>query len=286
MVCIRSGNTGIAEAVMAKAIQSAKEGRKILLLLEYGNLEKTARIKIGKDSIPTEMRDYVRVQHVTFYPSQQLLWAGSSGWGGEWRQDSSGAFQSGEAEGQATKQRSFEGRPTGFNEFRVDAWLYSPAGEPLKTVPISGFRELVKIVSNTTSSLTVSGQRPICQLNRDFLMVPESKPSSGTGPSQKTTWVDLRHEVLPPDSTFDTMAPATQLGWQPYGTIERTSFTTRPDAVAGTPAAALQTIRYKSEEEEGREDEWFMENENEEETDRDDGVHSYRGDILWSNSFL
>ncbi len=50
------------------------------------------------------------------------------------------------------------------------------------------------------------------------------------------------------------------------------SFTTRPDAVAGTPAAALQTIRNRSEEEEGMEDMWSMENENEDETDLDDGM--------------
>ena len=40
MACIRSGDTGITEAVMEKARQSAKAGYRILLLLEYGQAEK------------------------------------------------------------------------------------------------------------------------------------------------------------------------------------------------------------------------------------------------------
>jgi hypothetical protein len=220
-------------------------------------------MSMGLNSIPTEMRDSVRVQHVIHYPSQQLLWAGSSGWKGEGRQDSTGAFQSGKVEGQASKQRSADGKPVGFNENRVDAWLFSPTTTPLTTFSNSGFRELVKIVSNTTALLPVSGQRPICTLNREFLS--KSKPiiTAGTNceinedhlvqaepPSKKPIWVELRHEALKPDITFDTMFPATNLGWQPFGAIERKSFMTRRDPVAGSSAAVLQAIRSRSEEKE------------------------------------
>jgi hypothetical protein len=234
MACIRSGDTGITEAVMEKARQSAKAGYRVLLLLEYGQAEKASTMSMGANSIPTEMRDSVRVQHVIHYPSQQLLWAGSSGWKGEWRQDSTGAFQSGEVEGQASKQRSVDGKPVGFNENRVDAWLFSPTTTPLTTFSNSGFRELVKIVSNTTALLPVSGQRPICTLNREFLSKSKPTITSGTNremnedhlvqaepPSKKPIWVELRHEALKPDITFDTMFPATNLGWQPFAWCNR-----------------------------------------------------------------
>jgi len=82
MACIRSGDTGITEAVMEKARQSAKAGYRILLLLEYGQAEKGSAMSMGVNSVPIEMRDSVRDQHVIHYPSQQLLWAGSSGWKG------------------------------------------------------------------------------------------------------------------------------------------------------------------------------------------------------------
>ena len=133
-----ASDTGITEAAMEKARQSAKAGHRILLLLEYGQAEKGSTMSIGEKSVPTEMRDSVRVQHVTYYPSQQLMWAGSSGWGGEWRQDSTEAFQSGEAEGQASKQRSVEGKAVGFNENRVDGWLFSPVTSPLITFSMPG----------------------------------------------------------------------------------------------------------------------------------------------------
>jgi hypothetical protein len=46
------------------------------------------------------------------------------------------------------------------------------------------------------------------------------------------------------------MFPATNLGWQPFGAIERKSFMTRRDPVAGSSAAVLQAIRSRSEEKE------------------------------------
>jgi hypothetical protein len=157
------------------------------------------------------------------------MWAGSRGWDGDWRIDSTGVFQSDELEGQAAKQRSREGKPVGFNENRVDAWLYSPAVGPLIKITEAALRELIKIVSNTTSALPLSGQRPICKLNRDFMTrrmqnsTPETSllgqqracESDGNSaieeaeiPSKKPTWVELRHEALIPDEIFDTMAPA------------------------------------------------------------------------------
>jgi hypothetical protein len=44
------------------------------------------------------------------------------------------------------------------------------------------------------------------------------------------------------------MSPADKFGWQPFGDIDRKPCTLKPDAVAGSPAAILQEIRFNSEE--------------------------------------
>jgi hypothetical protein len=129
MACIRSGDKAVLETVMAKARLSAKTGRRILLLLEHGDAEKEAQILVGERSIPAEMKGCIRVQHLVSYPSNQLMWAGSRGWDGDWRIDSTGVFQSDELEGQAAKQRSREGKPVGFNENR--GWMPGCTPPPL-----------------------------------------------------------------------------------------------------------------------------------------------------------
>ena len=93
MACIRSGNVELTKSVIAKAIQSAKAGFQILLLLEHGEDEKDKEMKTGITSIPMTEREFVRVQHVVTYPPKQLMWTGSCGWSGEWKQDQTGAFQ-------------------------------------------------------------------------------------------------------------------------------------------------------------------------------------------------
>ena len=247
MACIRSGYSTTMETVMSKAIESAKNGIQILLLLEYGEDEKIHQTKTGTMSIPVEDRDCVRVQHVISYPSGTLMWTDSCGWSGEWTQDATGVFQACEDEGKAEKQRSIQGKAVGFNAKRVDAWLYAPTSRPLITISEEAFRNLVKVISNTTSTFPSVGHRPICRMNNDFLRKADT-------PSIKPSWVELRHETLTPDATFDTTAPAARIGWQPYGDIERKAGTFRPTAVAGSPAAILQGIRLKSEEHDGTEE--------------------------------
>jgi hypothetical protein len=188
MACIRSGNVALTKSVIAKAIQSAKAGFQTLLFLEHGEQEKDQEMKTGATSIPTTERECVRVQHVITYPHQQLMWTGSCGWSGEWTQDQTGAFQSCEAEGQASKQRSVQGKAVGFNENRVDAWLYASASAPLMKIS-EAFRELVKVVANTTSPFPAIGQRSICKINKDFL-------TKAITLSAEPSFMELRYEAL------------------------------------------------------------------------------------------
>jgi hypothetical protein len=248
MACIRSGNVELTKSVIAKAIQSAKAGFQTLLLLEHGKDEKDQAMKTGTTSISANDREFVRVQHVIAYPPNQLMWTSSCGWSGEWKQDQTGAFQSCEAEGKASKQRSVHGKAVGFNVNRVDAWLYAPAPAPLMKTSEEAFRELVKVVANTTSPFPAIGQRSICKMNKDFL-------TKAITLSAEPSFMELRYEALVSSSTLDTMALAAKLGWQPYGDIDRKLCDFMPDAAAGSPSALLQEIRRNTEEDESDEEE-------------------------------
>jgi hypothetical protein len=123
-------------------------------------------------------------------------------------------------------------------------------------------------MQNSTPETSLLGQQRACESDGNSVI------EEAEIPSKKPTWVELRHEALIPDEIFDTMAPAARFGWQPFGKIERKSSA----AVPGTPAADLQAIRLKSEENDDMgpttDDKGEDENEKGEDDDMDDGAQA------------